>query len=333
MSVSSITPAPSPLTSPLAMPSPSPPVKSLGTGGTMSVEDSVSLSELGRSLRGDSLVAFEALSDKQRAQLVGLVDSGKITGEEVHDALKQRLKQARSSAVAATDRMFEIDHADLLRNEATSADDLRSALGSTLAKRSSLMDKLASAMSEGDRAATSDALAARTQGPLPFADRLNMNRLIMPGFFGTDFTDSRLNYTKKEGDAAYKLKSLGVSLDGIDGALRGIGEKDAAAILSERAGLPSSRTVEKDSEFSLEDAAIKPLIAGPSGGESLPDRRAWLRALGPILSSAKPGAVYRFDVPKDHGINRSNPAQITEAAGSAQSAVSVDYVRGLIPHY
>ncbi|MDQ2103063.1 hypothetical protein QSG27_10200 [Azospirillum sp. C340-1] len=300
------------------------------SGGRAATEDSVSLSELGKSLRGESLAAFEALSDKQRSQLVSLVDSGKISGEEVHDALTQRLKQARSSAVAATARMFNNDHATLLRNDATSADDLRNALGSTLTQRSSLMDKLASAMSEGDLAATSDTLAARSLNPLLSADRSGMSRLVMPGFFGMDFTDSRLNYTRKEGDAAYKLKSLGVDFDGIDNALRGIGEKDAAAILAERAGLPSSRKVAKNSEFSLEDAVFKPLTAG-SGQAAEPSFEGQADRLRAFFQNAisPGGGVQRVDIPPEF----STSALRAAAVGGAQANVDRDYVRGLLPRY
>ncbi|WP_149166723.1 hypothetical protein [Azospirillum brasilense] len=245
------------------------PEATAASGGAAS--DSVSLSGLGGALRGDGLAAFGALSDAQRQQLADLVDSGKISGETVNDALTQRLKQARVSAMGATQRMYNNDHAALFLDETTSSDDLRGALSQTLARRSSLMDKLVAAMSEDEQAAASNDLAARTMNPLLAKDRMGMSRYIMPGFFSMDFSDSRLNSTRKQGDATYSLKALGVDLDAIDKALRKTGEEDAAAILSERAGLPASRKVAADQDYSVDDALVKPLTA-PSGGSS-PDAR------------------------------------------------------------
>ncbi|MBP2303288.1 hypothetical protein [Azospirillum picis] len=293
------------------------------------------MSELGKSLRGDSLIAFDALSDKQRSQLVDLVDSGKMSGEEVHDALKQRLKQARSSAVSATQRMFANDHAELLAGGNAGPDELRDALGATLERRSSLMDKLKSALSQDGVQEASAALAARELNPL-----LAQGQGGLVGLFAGGGADSRLLYTRKEGDAAYKMKSLGVDLDGIDAALRGIGEKDAAAILSERAGLPSSRSVSADPDFSEKDAAFLPYLSVPDqnrSGPALGGEADRMRALyGAGRRQAVGAGIYQIDggqIDRGAGSPRAIDVLDVGVPVSRPSGTDVSYLKGLLPRY
>lgn len=303
-------------------------------GGYGSVADSVSLSPLGKSLHDESLVVFNALSDKQRGQLVSLVDSGKMTGEEVHDALKQRLKEARSSALNATHRMFSKDHDDLYRNPGATGDDLNNALADTLKRRSSLIENMTAATSDDERQSLSDELASRGLGP----DRtglLGKQRYIMPQFFTPDLADSRIASTRKEGDAAYKLQSLGFDLDGVDQALRSIGEQDSAAILSERAGLPSSRVVARDSSFSMEDAVIQPLAFPQSNGGSVDENGflARMRAQDQWVqnTSGPVGVVRRIDKPITTPVINDFPtsARVDREADAANLA----YIKGLKPRY
>lgn len=306
-------------------------------GGTVgsAAKDTVSLSELGKSLRGESAIAFNALSDKQRSQLIDLVDSGKMSGEEVHDALKQRLKQARSSAVSATQRMFANDHADLLSGGKAGSGELRDALATTLDRRSSLMDKLQSALGQDGVQAASDALSARDLNPL-LAGK-GAGNTAMAGFFDGKGADSRLAFTKKEGDAAYKLKSLGVDLDDIDNALRGIGEKDAAAILSERAGLPSSRTVVADADFSEKDAVFLPFVSvsGQGGAERKTDLAGEANRLKAFYQSARAEPV-------GSGISRIDAKMalpdIADAEAGGAGTVRMtgsdpSYLKGLLTRY
>ncbi|SMH56530.1 hypothetical protein [Azospirillum agricola] len=296
--------------------------KAAGTGYG-AVADSVSLSPLGKALRDESLTAFNALSDKQRNQLVSLVDSGKMTGEEVHDALKQRVKEARSGALAAMRRMFDNDNAGL----DLGGGDLRNALGATLDRRSSLMDKLAAATDPGERKSLSDTLSARGLNPLLSSGRSGTDRSVMASFFEENPGDSRLNSTRKEGDAAYKLESLGVDLGGIDEALRPIGEEDARAILSERAGLPSSRAVAHDASFLAADALRQGFTIGAPrdgvlDGLGAPPPR-FDTGGGPV------GQPRRIDVPK------ASPrvSDIAPAAASAKPDPIVDYLKGLQVRY
>ncbi|CAO3447638.1 hypothetical protein [Azospirillum argentinense] len=319
---------------------PASPGATAASGGAAS--DRVALSGLGGALRGDGLAAFGALSDAQRQQLADLVDSGKISGETVNDALTQRLKQARVSAMGATQRMYNNDHAALFLDETTSSDDLRGALSQTLARRSSLMDKLTAAMSEDERASASNDLAARTVNPLLAKDRTGMSRHIMPGFFSIDFSDSRLNSTKKQGDATYSLKALGVDLDAIDQALRKTGEEDAAAILSERAGLPTSRKVAADQDYSSDDALVKPLTV-PSGGSSSDALLTYGEKLRSFLQASsaetrKAGTlaghtVYQIDRP-NHLTPPSLPAPSPTSAADAQAQEAhMKYITGLAVRY
>lgn len=298
-------------------------------------KDTVSLSELGKSLRGESAIAFNALSDKQRSQLIDLVDSGKMSGVEVHDALKQRLKQARSSAVSATRRMFANDHAELLTGGNASSGDLRDALASTLDRRSSLMEKLQSAVGQDGMKSASDALSARDLNPL--LTRNGAGNTAMAGFFDSNGADSRLSYTKKEGDAAYKLQSLGVDLGGIDDALRGIGEKDAAAILSERAGLPSSRIVAADADFSEKDAVFLSFISvsGQDGGGRNTDLAGEADRLKAFYQSARTESV-------GSGISRIDAKMALPDIGDGaadgvgtirMTASDPSYFKGLLTHY
>lgn len=300
-------------------------------------KDSVSLSALGKSLRGESAIAFNALSDKQRSQIIDLVDSGKMSGEEVHDALKQRLKQARSSAVSATRRMFANDHADLLTSGQANSGDLRDALATTLDRRASLMDKLQSALSQDGTQAASDGLSARDLNPL-LTRNGGAGKITMAGFFDSKGADSRLSYTKKEGDAAYKLQSLGVDLDGIDNALRGIGEQDAAAILSERAGLSSSRTVAADSEFSERDAVFLPFISvpdlqgGAGHGTDLAGQANRLRAFYQSAQAQPVGSgISRIDVKA--ALPEIGDGTADSAGAIRMTASDRSYFKGLLTRY
>lgn len=311
--------------------------------GYGSIADSVSLSPLGEALRDESLTAFNALSDKQRSQIVSLVDSGKMTGEEVHDALKQRVKEARSSALGAMRRMFDNDNAGLYLDETTGTDDLRKALGATLDRRASLMEKLVAATDPDDRKSLSDTLSARGLNPLLSGDRSGMSRYIMAPFFEDDLGDSRMNSTRKEGDAAYKLESLGVDLGGIDDALRSVGEQDATAILSERAGLPSSRTVARDASFSLAGAIRQPFSIPLGQRDSAPGETAdQLRELfrragaGSDATGGPVGVPRSIDMPSrslpDFTALQTVPALQTAPVGrEADSATA--YLKGLRTKY
>jgi len=230
--------------------------------GISAAQDSVSLSPLASSLRDESLTAFNTLSSEMRTQLSSLVDSGALTGEDVHNALKHRMKEARLNAYSATFRMAHNDHADLFFDESATAGDFQNALRATSARRAQLMEKLSALEGEGqanseEYAGLSKQLVASDMNPKLLADRSGMTRHIMDPFHTFDMNETRLMQTYKETDAAYKLKGTGIDLSAIDRSLRSVGEQDAAAIVAERAGLSHANTVAKDKEFSINDALFK----------------------------------------------------------------------------
>ncbi len=232
-------------------------------GGTAGgIADSVSLSPLASSLRDESLTAFNALSAETRTQLSSLVESGKLTGEDVHNALKQRLKESRRTAYSATFRMAHNENADLFSSDGTTADDFRKALGATSAKREELMGKLSLLDQRGQGASEqygeiSTSLMAQSPNPALLLAQSGGQRTILDPFQGFSITqpaDSRMAYTRKEAEAAYKLKDAGVDLSSIDRALRSVGERDAASLIAERTGQPTSHTVAQDREFTSDDS-------------------------------------------------------------------------------
>lgn len=218
--------------------------------------DRVTLSPLARSLHDESLVAFNALSDEQRGQLASLVESGQLSGEDVHNALKQRLKEARRSAFTAIERMAANDSAELRAYGNPTNDKLLDALSATLKRRSGMVATLSGLERDGqdDTQAyrdLSEQLKARTMNPL--LDRIPPDRISLE-LFTVNPAESRTMSTKTEGDAVYKLKATSFDLDALDRALRPIGEKDAASLVGEKFGLPNTAPVAKDRTFSSEDA-------------------------------------------------------------------------------
>jgi len=240
-------------------------------GAAGGITDSVSLSPLASALRDESLTAFNALSAETRTQLSSLVDSGKLTGEDVHNALKQRLKESRRSAYSATFRMAHNENAALFSSNDTTADHFRKALSATSAKREELMGKLSLLDQRGQGGSEpydeiSTSLMAQSTNPALLQAQSNGQRIILDPFQSFSLTqpaDSRMAYTRKEGDAAYKLKNAGVDLSSIDRALRSIGERDAASLIAERTGQPSTHTVAHDREF-LADDSFFPSVSFPA---------------------------------------------------------------------
>ncbi|MBY3753209.1 hypothetical protein GBZ26_17550 [Azospirillum formosense] len=260
-------------TSPVSSPAIS---STLGAGagaatGAAGLTDTVSLSPLASSLRDESLMAFNALSAETRTQLSSLVDSGKLTGEDVHNALKQRLKESRRTAYSATFRMAHNENAALFSDDGTTPDDFRKALSATSAKRDELMAKLSLLDQRGQGGSEpygeiSASLMAQSTNPALLRAQSNGQRIVLDPFQSFSLTqpvDSRMAYTRKEGDAAYKLKDAGVDLSSIDRALRSLGERDAASLIAERTGQPSAHTVAHDREFSA-DESVFPSISLPA---------------------------------------------------------------------
>ena len=234
-----------------------------GTGSALATKtDSVSLSPLAKSLRDESLTVFNALSSEQRGALSALGDSGKMSGEDVHNALKERLKESRTKAFGAGFRMFANDSAELyFGDKPPSIDDMRDALRTTLERRSALFDRMMSLEQDGkaetdEHAALVKELAASEMNPL-LNRKAPDNRVILSPFHGTDARESRLMKTNAEVDAFEKLRASGFDIAGLDSRLRGIGEKDAQSIVAERAKLSGFGRVAADREFSIDNASMR----------------------------------------------------------------------------
>jgi hypothetical protein len=317
--------------------------KAAATGvAASSPQDQVSLSPLAKSLHDESLTVFNALSDDQRGQLSALVDSGQLSGEDVHNALKQRLKEARSSAFASMGRMFSNDTAELRLKGATSGQ-LDGAVRDMLERRSGMVNSLTEMERNGERGSQayqdlSTQLQARDMNPV-------LNRLA-PGsgitrHFTMDFEDSRLMSTHKEGDAVYKLKATSFNLGDLDHAIRPIGERDATALVNEQSFGAESR-VSKDRAFSLDDAIIKPIFSGrPDQTTSsfirdafrppeTPEIDEWIPTNTPGIYEIKFKPNPDQDKPSVRELlSKSMPTRPTPA----QSEEHLNYLRGLFPKY
>lgn len=271
---------------PLAASTPSQP-SPVGTSGSATgpaaaaKSDSVSLSPLAKSLHDESLTVFNALSTEQRSALSALVDSGKMTGDEVHNALKERLKEARTKAYGAGFRMFANDSAGLyFGDQPPSIDDMRDALRGTLERRSALFDRMTSLEKDGkagtdEHSALAKELAASDMNPL-LTRKPPDNRAMLSPFHGIDTRESRLMKTKTEVNAFEKLRDSGFDIAGLDARLRGLGEKDAQAIVAEQAKLSGYGRVAEDREFSIDDASVR-LLDSHFAGAGAQDTEAMSR--------------------------------------------------------
>ncbi|WP_454018956.1 hypothetical protein [Azospirillum sp. Marseille-Q6669] len=110
---------------------------------TTGAKDTLSLSPLAASLKGPSLDLFNKLKQNERTLLNGLVDSGKVTGGDVNNALMGSLKMARSTAFMNGGRMFESQNRGLFaRANTVTADEMLKATDDTLARRKELVARL-----------------------------------------------------------------------------------------------------------------------------------------------------------------------------------------------
>lgn len=69
-----------------------------GTVSGTTMTDSVNLSPLAKALKGDALALFTKLSPDDRTTLSDFVTSGRMSAEEVNDALTDKLKVARKES-------------------------------------------------------------------------------------------------------------------------------------------------------------------------------------------------------------------------------------------
>nr|WP_137115788.1 hypothetical protein [Azospirillum argentinense] len=207
-------------------------------------KDTLSLSPLAASLKGPSLDLFNKLKQNERALLGDLVDSGKITGDDVNNALMSSLKQARRSSFATGSMMFETQNSNLFaRADSVTADEILQATDNTLARRKELVSRLGELEKNGqggsdDYSAVLRALSGMEPGADPRGSgRVNgpprSTRIVSP--YTMNLGDQRFQQSGAEEAASNKLKEAGVSLSALSDAARGMAEDDVAGIVKEQA--------------------------------------------------------------------------------------------------
>ncbi|MGY0832686.1 hypothetical protein [Azospirillum argentinense] len=214
------------------------------TSTAESTKDTLSLSTLAASLKGPSLDLFNKLKQNERALLGDLVDSGKVTGDDVNNALMGSLKQARRSSFATGSMMFETQNSNLFaRADSVTADEMLKATDNTLARRKELVSRLGELEKNGqggsdDYSAVLRALSGMEPGADPRGSgRVNgpprSTRIVSP--YTMNLGDQRFQQSGAEEAASNKLKEAGVSLSALSDAARGIAENDVAGIVKEEA--------------------------------------------------------------------------------------------------
>ena len=215
-------------------------------GPAAGVSDSVSLGPLASTLRGESLSLFKELSVEDRTALNDIVSSGRMSAEDMHLALKDRVKTARNAAFFGQSRMFfnDPENADFIRSpDAITSDRLRGAMERQFAERDGVLKSMA-ALEEMGLAGTPEheRLGQILRGALtldgdqpdppsapPFNGRL---RIVAP--FSRSLIDPRFTRTGGEKVAGETLESLGFASSSFDRAVRTVAEKDVTAYLRDQ---------------------------------------------------------------------------------------------------
>lgn len=203
----------------------------------------LSLSKLASSLSGASLDLFNKLKQNERETLGGLVESGRISGDVVHNALLNGVKQARRNAFSEGGLMFEARNPGLFaRADTASADEMLKATGDTLARRKALVSRLEELEKAGQ--ASSDAYgetlralsggdAGATGGDMTVNGHPRSNRIVTP--YIMKLGDPRIVSDEVETAAGKTLEAAGFSVSSLAGAARSMAEDDVAAMVSEQA--------------------------------------------------------------------------------------------------
>ncbi|MFC5356805.1 hypothetical protein [Azospirillum himalayense] len=202
------------------------------------------MSTLAASLKGPSLDLFNKLKQNERTLLGDLVDSGKVTGDDVNNALMGSLKMARSTAFMNGGRMFESQNRGLFaRADTVTADEMLRATDDTLARRKELVARLGELDKNGQggsddygeilRALSGVEPGADAQGPGRVNGPPRSTRLISPYYM--KLGDPFLIRSGEEEAASSKLKEAGVSLSSLTDAARGMAEDDVAGMVKEQA--------------------------------------------------------------------------------------------------
>ncbi|NUB29059.1 hypothetical protein [Azospirillum brasilense] len=221
------------------------------TSTAESTKDTLSLSPLAASLKGPSLDLFNKLKQNERTLLSGLVDSGKVTGDDVNNALMGSLKMARSTAFMNGGRMFESQNRGLFARAATvTADEMLKATDDTLARRKELVARLGEldkngqggsadygeilrALSGVEPGAGTDQPSAEPHGNSRATAHLRQTRLFSPYYM--KLGDPFFIRNGEEEAASNKLKEAGVSLSSLTDAARGMAEDNVADMVQQQA--------------------------------------------------------------------------------------------------
>lgn len=218
-----------------------------GSAGSASASggsaDTLSLSKLASSLKGPSLDLFNKLKQNERDLLGDLVNNGKVTGDDVNNALMNSLKQARRTAFATGSMMFEAMNPSLFtRPETVTAEEMQKATGDTLARRKTLVSRLEELEKNGqagsdDYSETLRALSGSESGTasqdMPVNGHPRSTRIVSP--YRMNLGDSRFLQSGAEEAAGNKLEAAGFSLSSLSKTARSVAEDDVAGIVSEQA--------------------------------------------------------------------------------------------------
>lgn len=219
--------------------------------------DSVTLSPLAGTLRGAALDLFKKLEGADRKALSDLVGSGKLSAEDVQNALKDKLKQARNTAWWQSNMMFERENAAVTDiGHTASAQEITDAATSHLDRRKQLIGRLEDLSKDGKAGGEEYADIVRTlagqakpgeEAPAyPTIDesleRLRRESRGHPERGGgipintpfiRNLLDPRFNRTGAEKAAGDALTAAGFNSASFDRAVRAQAEDDVAAIVTE----------------------------------------------------------------------------------------------------
>jgi polyhydroxyalkanoate synthesis regulator phasin len=215
--------------------------------------DSVTLSPLAGTLRGAALDLFNTLDGNDRQALSDLVDKGRMSAEDVQNALKDRLKQARNAAWWDSNRMFERENAAVTRiDRVATADEITQAVTSHLDRRKQLIGRLEELSKDGKTGGEEYADIVRTlagqkkpgeaEPAYPTFDestrrarREGRGGIPINTPFIRSLVDPRFNRTGAEKFAGETLSAQGFASASFDRVVRARAEEDVAAMVTENA--------------------------------------------------------------------------------------------------
>lgn len=184
--------------------------------------DNVTLSPLASVLKGDTLSLFNKLSSDDRTTLGQFVSSGKMSAEEMNDALSGKLKETRSQT-------FWKGVVDAGGGQETDSQKRIRTLSENIEKRMSDMDKFSNSASRLDHAvAITNELrgAMRERSSLMSAqDEHGVNATTR---LSADFAMNKLSRSDTERSASAKLTALGFNSDTFNSVLKDTAADDVA---------------------------------------------------------------------------------------------------------